>query len=394
MRTFLIYLQMECKRTLKSIPYVLTGAIVLVLLAGAIAFSAGKLLYGDRAVGRIKVGVVMPEDDALAGMAMRMVSSLDSVKSLCDFTYVEAAQGRRQLKDGELLALLEIPDGLVEGIMDGSNVPVTVVLPDNAGLEAAVFKELTGAGSSLLKTAQAGIYAADDYLNAYGMTVFIAQAERDLNEVFLRCALARERCFSAEEASAAGDVGVAAYYGISAAVGVLLLLGIPAACIAGPYRPATEEMLLRIGIGRAQRTAARTLSLCLLFLLFFSVPAAVAAYRGLFKAEAAAPLMGLLLCLAAAGWIHLHYELCRNETAAILLLFGTTVVMLFMSGGIIPSVFLPKAVQAAGKWMPAAYFADGIRFMITGEANGSAAKLVLLEAAAFFLSSGLRRERD
>ncbi len=154
MRTFLIYLQMECKRTLKSIPYVLTGAIVLVLLAGAIAFSAGKLLYGDRAVGRIKVGVVMPEDDALAGMAMRMVSSLDSVKSLCDFTYVEAAQGRRQLKDGELLALLEIPDGLVEGIMDGSNVPVTVVLPDNAGLEAAVFKELTGAGSSLLKTAQ------------------------------------------------------------------------------------------------------------------------------------------------------------------------------------------------------------------------------------------------
>ena len=394
MRTFLIYLQMECKRTLKSIPYVLTGAIVLVLLAGAIAFSAGKLLYGDRALGRIKVGVVMPEDDALAGMAMRMVSSLDSVKSLCDFTYVEAAQGRRQLKDGELLALLEIPDGLVEGIMDGSNVPVTVVLPDNAGLEAAVFKELTEAGSSLLKTAQAGIYAADDYLNAYGMTVFIAQAERDLNEVFLRYALARERCFSGEEASAAGDVGVAAYYGISAAVGVLLLLGIPAACIAGPYRPATEEMLLRIGIGRAQRTAARTLSLCLLLLLFFSFPTAVAAYRGLFKAEAAAPLMGILLCLAAAGWIHLHYELCRNETAAILLLFGTTVVMLFMSGGIIPSVFLPKAVQAAGKWMPAAYFADGIRFMITGEANGSAAKLVLLEAAAFFLSSGLRRERD
>ena len=394
MRTFLIYLQMECKRTLKSIPYVLTGAIVLVVLAGAIAFSAGKLLYGDRAVGRIKVGVVMPEDDALAGMAMRMVSSLDSVKSLCDFTYVEAAQGRRQLKDGELLALLEIPDGLVEGIMDGSNVPVTVVLPDNAGLEEAVFKELTGAGSSLLKTAQAGIYAADDYLNAYGMTVFIAQAERDLNEVFLRYALARERCFSGEEASAAGDVGVAAYYGISAAVGVLLLLGIPAACIAGPYRPATEEMLLRIGIGRAQRTAARTLSLCLLLMLFFSVPTAVAAYRGLFKAEAAAPLMGILLCLAAAGWIHLHYELCRNETAAILLLFGTTVVMLFMSGGIIPSVFLPKAVQAAGKWTPAAYFADGIRFMITGEANGSAAKLVLLETAAFFLSSGLRRERD
>ncbi len=393
MRTFLIYLQMECKRTLKSIPYVLTGAIVLVVLAGTIAFSASKLLYSGRAVGRIEVGVVMPEEDALARMAMRMVSSLDSVKGLCHFTYVEAAQGRRQLKDGELLALLELPEGLVEGIMDGSNVPVTVVLPDNAGLEAAVFKELTGAGTSLLKTAQAGIYAADDYLNTCEMTTSIARAERDLNEVVLRYALTRERCFSEEEVSAAGDVGAAVYYGISAVVGILLLLGIPAACIAGPFRPATEEMLMRIGIGRVQRTAARTFSLGFLLLLFLSVPAALAACRGLFQAGAAALCMGILLCLTAAGWIHLHYELCRNETAAILLLFGTTVVMLFMSGGIIPSVFLPEAVQAAGKWTPAAFFADGIRFMITGEANGSAAKLLLLEAAVFLLSSELRREQ-
>ena len=89
MRTFLIYLQMECKRTLKSIPYVLTGAIVLVVLAGTIAFSASKLLYSGRAVGRIEVGVVMPEEDALARMAMRIVSSLDSVKGLCQFTYVK-----------------------------------------------------------------------------------------------------------------------------------------------------------------------------------------------------------------------------------------------------------------------------------------------------------------
>ena len=66
MRTFLIYLQMECKRTLKSIPYVLTGAIVLVLLAGAIAFSAGKLLYGDRALGRIQ-GEHLPVHGLLPG---------------------------------------------------------------------------------------------------------------------------------------------------------------------------------------------------------------------------------------------------------------------------------------------------------------------------------------
>ena len=61
MRTFLTYFELELKRTLKSIPYFLAGAIVLVLLAGTIAFSASKMLYGEQAVGKINVGVVMPE---------------------------------------------------------------------------------------------------------------------------------------------------------------------------------------------------------------------------------------------------------------------------------------------------------------------------------------------
>ena len=58
MRTFLTYFKLELKRTLKSIPYFLAGAIVLVLLAGTIAFSASKMLYGDKALGKIIVGVV------------------------------------------------------------------------------------------------------------------------------------------------------------------------------------------------------------------------------------------------------------------------------------------------------------------------------------------------
>ena len=62
MRTFLTYFKLELKRTLKSIPYFLAGAIVLVLLAGTIAFSASKMLYGDKALGKIIVGVVVPEN--------------------------------------------------------------------------------------------------------------------------------------------------------------------------------------------------------------------------------------------------------------------------------------------------------------------------------------------
>ena len=218
MRTFLTYFKLELKRTLKSIPYFLAGAIVLVLLAGTIAFSASKMLYGDKALGKIIVGVVVPENDRLSEMAMNMVASLDSVGSLCEFTYTDKEEGTKLLERGEIFALMELPPGLLEGIIDGSNIPVTITFPENSGLEAAVFKELTQAGTSILGTAQAAIYSTDDYLIGHQMQSSIRQAEKDLNTVFMRYALSREAYFRTEKVSASGDVTTAVFYGISAVV--------------------------------------------------------------------------------------------------------------------------------------------------------------------------------
>ena len=204
---------------------------MLVLLAGTIAFSASKMLYGDKALGKIIVGVVVPENDRLSEMAMNMVASLDSVGSLCEFTYTDKEEGTKLLERGEIFALMELPPGLLEGIIDGSNIPVTITFPENSGLEAAVFKELTQAGTSILGTAQAAIYSTDDYLIGHQMQSSIRQAEKDLNTVFMRYALSREAYFRTEKVSASGDVTTAVFYGISAVVMILLLLGIPAAPI-------------------------------------------------------------------------------------------------------------------------------------------------------------------
>lgn len=63
MRTFLVYLKLELKRALKSAPYFLAGTAVLAVLVGLIAFAAGRVLYSERAVGNIRVGVVLPQQD-------------------------------------------------------------------------------------------------------------------------------------------------------------------------------------------------------------------------------------------------------------------------------------------------------------------------------------------
>lgn len=394
MRTFFIYLRLELKRALKSIPYFLAGAIVLVLLAGTVAFSASKMLYGEQALAKIQVGVVLPQDDKLAAKAISMVTSLDSVGSLCEFTYVEEEEGRELLKKGELLALMVLPQGLIQGIIDGTNVPVDVLLPEHAGLESSVFKELTDAGSSILGTAQAAIYGTDEFLRLHLMEEEIPQAERELNAIYMKYALSRSAYFRTEQTSAAGDVSTVVFYGISASVLVLLLLGIPAAPIVRPYSAVMEQKLTLIGIGRMKRTAVRTLALAAPLILVSAAPFFWCLWKGWMNGGVGSFFVWIFLCLAAAGWILFLYELCGSITAGILALFFTTAFMVFLSGGIVPSVFLPDAAAGLGRFMPTTFLMDGVRWMLQGGEPAPAVRLVLMEGVVFLLSSAVRRDYE
>ena len=72
MKIRLFYLKLELKRALKCLPLMAAGAAVLMFFMGAAALLAGKALYGGPAAGRITVGAVLPENDALAKQVTSM----------------------------------------------------------------------------------------------------------------------------------------------------------------------------------------------------------------------------------------------------------------------------------------------------------------------------------
>ena len=177
----LVYLRLELKRACKKLPHIFAGAIVLLLLAGTIALLSARMLYGETSAGRITVGVVLPEGDAVAKKALAMVSSLESVKSICDFEYMNKEECLDKLNAGKLYAVMEVPEGFVQDIMNGTNTPVKILLPRGTGLESRIFKELTDAGASTLGAGQAGIYAGDELLYLYDMADSVSGLEADLN---------------------------------------------------------------------------------------------------------------------------------------------------------------------------------------------------------------------
>lgn len=150
----LVYLKLELKRAFKRLPHMAAGAIVLMAMLGTIAFAASKLLYGETTLERVTIGVVLPEEDRFARQLVRMLGTYDSVRSVCEFSFRTAAKPKNS-SDGEIFGIMNVPEGLVQGIMDGTNIPVTITLPQGNALENRVFKELTSAGARTLGSAQA-----------------------------------------------------------------------------------------------------------------------------------------------------------------------------------------------------------------------------------------------
>lgn len=394
MQAFLIYLKLELKRALKNIPYFFAGAIVLTVLLGTIAFSASKMLYQGRSVGQIEVGVVLPEGDAVAGQAISMITSLESVGSLCNFTYVDEEQGREMMRRGELYAMMVIPQGFVEDIINGTNTPISVVFPANAGLEASIFRQLTSSGAKTLGIAQAAIYAADEFCYLHGMTGSIQTVEDDLNAIYMKYAVSRSGYFKEKTVSASEDIPVPVYYGISAAVLFLLLCGIPAANLVKTPEKVLVQKLKLLGIGRFQVTAARLCSLTFLELLisvWILVPLMAC---GFVEFGILSVTCWILSCVGASTIILLFYEMAGSLMAGVMFLFLASVGMVFVAGGLIPSVFLPEGIRALGKWMPVTYIMDVMKIMAAGGSMTGIFKLCLMEICFFVLAAVVRREYE
>ncbi len=356
------------------------GAIALLFLAGAIALLAGRALYGDAAAGRVAVGVVLPKEDALARQMVSMISSLDSVKSLCDFQYMEEEESIEALKTGKLSAVMDMPEGLIQGIMDGSNPAVRILLPGNNWLESRIFRELTEAGAKILGASQAGIYAGNELYRMVGMEALVPELERDLNQIFLSYSLPREDYFRHLKVSATGDVEVPVFYGISAYVLFLLLLAIPVSGYLLPFSPVMRRKLTLSGAGSGSRVWGKIFSLGSLFFLMTLVAILAAkkmpglsellnpgtvggASRGIFPA-AAACLALLLVCLAAASLVVVIYQAAGSLLGGIMLLFLTVTAQHFLAGGFLPAVFLPRTLQRLVPAMPSAVLMEGVQMIL------------------------------
>lgn len=353
-------------------PRMCTQAILLMVLIGTIAFCGAKSMEKEPLAVRADIGVVIREDNMMTQMALKYVENLESASQICHFVELSEEEGFAALKKRECVALIVLPEQLIEGIMNGKNPSVEIYFPQDAGLESMLLRELTESGEGLLCVAQAQIYGAYDTAARYGMMDTLSVMQGEIDSYNLAFALDRLAVYDEETVSVSGRMSIVQFYASSAMILFLMLTGMAVYPVMQRAPSVFRKQLVRQGTGEVWQCFCKWFCgflcmglMCLLTgVLLWAVRLMfpeVSPVRVLFTGTGgdshlmARIMSGMMIVVTVSVLIYFIYSLAEGRTAAVLINFLLSVTMLYLSGGLVLSVFLPEAVQAVGGKLPTAY---------------------------------------
>lgn len=381
----------EIKKYIMMLPVILAETVLAGALLFGIVFCASKAVYGEKAVGEIRVGIVTCEDDSLTEMLIRFVASMDSIKDTVSFVRLSGEEAGKELSGGGLSAAVLVPEGIVDSVNSGENTPATILLAGGySKAETEVFRQFADAGARLLTVAQAGIYAADALCIEEGHPEKIPQAEDYLNRKYLDYAMGRSGFFKEVEVSAAPGVSMAEYYGISLLLAFLSFAGISFGKCMRIQAGEREKMLGARGIGAGERYLADAAAF-----------GAVSAFLGTVIGVLAFTLLsgGLLsfrvkwlwmwlLWFSVGVFLRLMLQITGNHAGGISLCFGILIVLMLGAGIFIPAPFLPLWAEKAGNISPYKCWMEMLAAILQGN-FGKKAAAGLLAMILLFTMAGV-----
>lgn len=397
------YFHIEIKRTGKLIGRMLFGALLSLAAVCIVCFACSTIVsQNQKKKSSVKADIALcidHEGNNKAAMAMNFVQSIDSIKNICRFHEMNLDAAYDQLKKKEVMAIIHIPDEFVEGVMDGRNLPATIIYRKGASVTEDLFRMLTKSGADDLAAAQAGVYVVQDYCDKLGITGQERdRITREINVAYLNRVLSREEAFTSQTQTVTGKMNVAEYYLTGGLIFFFLLSGIGFSRL---YYGEPKEFVWsckRKGIGLTGQLCVKGICTFLIYFLAGMILVGILSVSGptdlsarLLSAEGA--LILVAIAAMAASFVLLCYSLAKDEVRGIVLLLCLSVCMLFVSGGCIPAGYLPVWMGRLSQWMPFAHAWNMLEAFFLKESVVRSAVSVFLFALAFLLIGCVAEQR-
>lgn len=407
------YIKIEAKRFLHILPGFMISLLTAVLLVVFIIFLAGKLLPEALEVKPFQVGLYMEGEDFASAAIREYVNQMESTEGLVEFREISSEEigsmrgisGEEQrrspelwetsgIERGELFeqresleeqetfdqkiqAMLEkegltaciiIPERTVQSIMDGTNIPVRLIMSEGVDnteryLQKRLLTQLTECGATLIDVPQA------ETLLLYEMQIKDAEEMGRILDLFhLGLVLERENWFEKETVSAFETVGIKEYYLSAGLTLVLLLWGAGVGGFLGMRKDCMMLLLERQAISLFFQRGVKQL----LFFLWYLIPFLVLM---ILVKDAGLLIPGLLCGFMLTMQYSFFFEAAPTVAAGMIMSVVWGLAGFFGAGGILPTVFLPGSLTEICGRLPGGICMEVILQSIAG-GNGTGGKFI------------------
>ena len=397
MKTWIAFFIVECKRTWKTLLKSIGSFCACLLLTAVLVAAFSEIMQNAQVFQKVNIGIAIPEGESISRLATQYISSMDSVRSVCDFYYLDEQEAVEQLKQGTLQAVVVLPEGFYHDVQVGINPPAQIYFPKDAAQNTQVFEELVTAGVSFLQTAEAGVYAALDTASYYGVELQGAGLGDAIAYLFAHQMLKRDSVYSAKMLSTMGNLSVAEYYYAAGLVILLMICGIQFGFLYGKRNRSVEDKLKIRGVGSIRQSVVKILVmtefLYVTGLLYYFAGIGVAGWTKTYFVfyQGTTWYALLLLCLGIAIYFQVLYELSGSSSQAAVFVFAVNVITIIGAGVLIPEAYLGKEIAGISHFLPMKYWNVYAARMLEGEISkdsvaGTVFFLLMGMAAGGFLS--------
>ncbi len=254
---------------------------------------------------------------------------------------VSEEQAQQMLENEEISAYIIIPEGFVHSIDVGTNYPLTIVGDENDWLEVGLIKLAMNVGISYLTTAQAGIYSAIDTARDLGST------QDEINSILVPINLkygastvSFNKYFDKQTVSAVDSGDLSEYYLFSS---ILFLMIIST----GMFITTIQEGIEKPMLNRYRLTGLKLNKVLIFKFLALNITIFTYSFPILYFFK----WNGFFIILLVSSICFLIANITSKSIGVISIMF-VAFFTTFISGGIIPLIFLPRIFNILAKFTP------------------------------------------
>lgn len=322
-------------------------ALLCLILPLCLAPAAEAALSRGVSFSGITVAIVGPEGSTVPEKAQRLISSMRDVSEYCQVQAMPRQEALDRLEKGQITAVLVLPKGFVSGVMDGTNPDLELIVPDDRPFEALLTMWVAQSAADMLSATQSGIYAVlDQYAQSPPPDLSWDEAVAQINLRYISRTLSRQDMFRLSEVPTTQTLSIGLHYALSL-LGYLLLAMVPffAPVFSGRWLAARKRF----------RCAGRGwlgfylcgVAACFAVIFALLTGAQLCILRGDPAMMLFCSLTGGLFCAAYSAVCCL---LTGNTRNCGILTFPAALIFLFLGGGILPPVLMPRSLQG---WLDA-----------------------------------------